>query len=223
MQQRKYILGVKNLGGDVREIDVDLLLCGSRSSESLSDLTESESDFSLEALEAVAKNGIGLYNYPGTSVYPDLVPISTYKGSRHRRSGSESSTSDINLGSTDHEARSSLAKNSRSRTKRDATQIRWQQNCDEMEKCMSHFDKVLLEEQSTQNTQPMTGIQPTVPPQHKAVAGITREVEPNASLLQELKGDGGARSMQCLDFPAGKTKTQLHHSNGIIYTFREQS
>ena len=36
-EQRQYLLGVKNIGGNDREIDVDLLLYGSKSSESLSE------------------------------------------------------------------------------------------------------------------------------------------------------------------------------------------
>ena len=60
-KQRQYTLGVKHIGGNDREIDVDLLLYGSKSSESLSDLvhdTESESDFSFEASDGIGKRVI---------------------------------------------------------------------------------------------------------------------------------------------------------------------
>ena len=189
-KQRQYTLGVKHIGGNDREIDVDLLLYGSKSSESLSDLvhdTESESDFSFEASDGIGKRVINTTASNAAACYQGTFDMPTTK--KERRNPLL-----IKQNRYLHYLNEEFVNGAGRRDN-----VEDDDDINEMERCMSHFDKV-LEEQSTHP------INETKLPYKQRIEGrITGQTDRDESLSKGIKKDGGSFVMQRHDLDEYKS------------------
>ena len=199
-KQRQYTLGVKHIGGNDREIDVDLLLYGSKSSESLSDLvhdTESESDFSFEASDGIGKRVIntttsnayyqGTFNVPTTkteSKDPLLMQQNRYL----------------------HYLNEEFVNGAGRRDN-----VEDEDDINEMERCMSHFDKVLEE----QSTHPINETKLSY--QQRIEDRITGQTYRDESLSKGIKKDGGRSNMQWHDLGENKSFRETYGAGEESY------
>ena len=179
-QQRQYLLGVKNIGGNDREIDVDLLFCGSRSSESLSDLThdtESESDFCLETFEGIGKHATT------ATAFAHHGAFNVTSSSRNILWMKQNKNLDLHY----HQ---NLGSNARKQNDTDNNDSDFDEDITEMVKCMSHFDKVLEE----QNTHPIN--ETKLHDKLRIEGRITGQTDRDGSLSEGIKKDEGGFIMQ---------------------------
>ena len=201
-KQRQYTLGVKHIGGNDREIDVDLLLYGSKSSESLSDLvhdTESESDFSFEASDGIGKRVINTTTSNVAAYYQGTCDVPTTK----------TESKDPLLIKQNRYLHYLNEEFVNGAGRRD--NVEDEDDINEMERCMSHFDKVLEE----QSTHPINETKLSY--QQRIEDRITGQTDRDGSLSKGIKKDRGRSIMQRHDLDEDKSFRETYGAGEESY------